>query len=205
MKTEERIKRILGSREDSEARFIEPYDEVIEIVNCLRAVGYLIVFTSGVWDLKHVGHEKYLIAGRNLGDILIVGCDTDELTRRKGPHRPIVPMMERVEQLINLRSVSIVVPISSFEEADKLIASMKPDVLLLSISTEENKPKHVLEMEEKHKNNCGKIIALPPQGITSTTARVRMLMFSGISAFKEKVLKALDDLYTEFKKGGESS
>ncbi len=205
MKTEEKAEKILGSREDSEVRFIESCDEIVEIIKILRALGNKIVYTSGVWDLKHIGHEKYLIAARNHGDILIVGCDTDELTRRKGPNRPIVTMNERVEQLINLRSVHIVFPVSSYEDADELIKMIKPDVLVISTSTEKNKPQHVLDMENKHKNNCGEIICLPPQATTSTTARVRTLMLGGISDFKQKLQKLLEDLHTEFEKEGGAS
>lgn len=205
MKTMNKTDIILGHKESPTIRFMESYDEVIEIVEYLRATGRSIVFTSGVWDLKHIGHEKYLIAAGDLGDVLIVGCDTDALTKKKGSNRPIVPMVERVEQLMNLRSVHIVVPIDTYEEADKLIVRMKPDFLVISTSTEKNKPKHVLDMEEKHAGNCGKIVALPPQATTSTTAKVRTLMLSGIDDFKEKIIKVVNDLHTEFKNEGGKS
>lgn len=196
------IQKILDPRENHGSRFIESYDDVVQIVEKLRSMGHTIVFTSGVWDLKHVGHERYLIAGRKEGTILVVGCDTNELTRKKGPDRPVVTMEERVEQLINLRSVDIVVPIYSHEQADDLIARMKPDILIISVSTEKNKPEHTSMMEHKHKENCGRLVILPPQAVTSTTARVRNLMLGGIKEFKNKLQKALDDLQLEFENGG---
>ncbi len=189
----QKVKDILTKNECPDSRFIEDHQELIDVVKRLQSVGNTIAFVSGVWDLKHVGHERYLSAASKQADILVVGCDTDNLTKKKGPNRPIVTMDERVEQLINLRSVGIVTPIPSYEEADKLIAELHPDVMVISESTEKNTDDHLEKMKKLHGDNCGEVVILPPQAKTSTTARVRNLMIDGIEGLAAAVNKTVND------------
>lgn len=196
----QKVKDILTKGECLNSRFIENHDDLVEVVERLRSVGHTIAFVSGVWDLKHVGHERYLSAASKQADILVVGCDTDQLTQKKGPNRPIVTMDERVEQLINLRSVDIVTPISSYDEADKLIAELKPDVMVISESTEKNTDDHLAKMKKLHGKNCGEIVVLPPQAKTSTTARVRNLMIDGVEGLASAVTKTVNDYLHNTKK-----
>ena len=75
----------------------------------LRAEGKRIVFTNGCFDLLHVGHLRYLRQARELGDVLVVGLNTDASVRRlKGPERPLTPEDERAELLAALRCVDYV-------------------------------------------------------------------------------------------------
>jgi len=62
-----------------------------------RRQGQRIVFTNGCFDLMHIGHIRYLQAARNLGDVLVVGVNSDESVRalNKGTDRPIVPDAQR--------------------------------------------------------------------------------------------------------------
>jgi rfaE bifunctional protein nucleotidyltransferase chain/domain len=96
-----------------------------------RAKGHRIVFTNGCFDLMHIGHTRYLQAARGLGDVLVVGVNSDASVRTldKGPGRPIVPEAQRAEVLAALGSVDYVV---IFDEPDpgKLIAELQPDVLV---------------------------------------------------------------------------
>ena len=63
-----------------------------ELVAERRDAGARIVFTNGVFDLLHIGHAHYLRRARALGDLLVVGLNSDASTRRlKGPERPLVP------------------------------------------------------------------------------------------------------------------
>jgi D-beta-D-heptose 7-phosphate kinase/D-beta-D-heptose 1-phosphate adenosyltransferase len=72
----------------------------------LRAAGKRIVFTNGCFDLLHVGHLRYLQQARALGDVLVLGLNTDASVRRlKGPSRPILPEDERAELLAGLACV----------------------------------------------------------------------------------------------------
>jgi len=97
----------------------------------LRAGGATIVFTNGCFDLMHVGHTRYLQAAKALGDVLVVGVNTDASVRSldKAPDRPIVPEAQRAEVLAALACVDFVV---LFPEPDPhaLIAALQPDVLV---------------------------------------------------------------------------
>ena len=64
----------------------------------VRARGRTVVFTNGVFDLLHPGHVRYLREAASLGDVLMVGLNTDASVRRnKGQGRPITPELERAE------------------------------------------------------------------------------------------------------------
>lgn len=90
-----------------------------------------IVFTNGCFDLMHIGHIRYLQAARNLGDLLVVGVNSDSSVRAlsKGSDRPIVPDVQRAEVLAALACVDYVV---IFPEPDPgaLIAALQPDILV---------------------------------------------------------------------------
>jgi len=88
---------------------IVPRSELQSLGESLRAAGRRIVFTNGCFDLLHVGHLRYLEQARALGDVLVVGLNTDASVRRlKGPTRPLVPEIERAELLAGLRCVDYV-------------------------------------------------------------------------------------------------
>jgi rfaE bifunctional protein nucleotidyltransferase chain/domain len=136
-----------------------------------------VVLTQGVYDLLHEGHALYLEMAKSYGDILIVGVDSDELTRlRKGPNRPIVPQEERVKMLIHLRHVDVVTLREAHHDIGELIRLVHPDVLITSTSTEDFKK----DLGKGTYNEyCGEIVVLPPQAATSTTARIRNLTIEG--------------------------
>ena len=106
-------------------------NELAKILGEWRAKGSKIVFTNGCFDLMHVGHVRYLQAARALGDLLVVGVNSDASVRGldKGADRPIVPEAQRAEVLAALGCVDYVV---LFEEPDpeQLIAALQPDVLV---------------------------------------------------------------------------
>lgn len=105
--------------------------ELVRLLAERRAQGQRIVFTNGCFDLMHVGHTRYLQAARSLGDLLVVGVNSDDSVRAlsKGPERPIIPAVQRAEVLAALACVDYVV---LFDEPDpaKLIAELQPDVLV---------------------------------------------------------------------------
>ena len=96
----------------------------------LRRRGQRIVFTNGVFDLLHPGHVRYLCAARRLGDVLVVGVNSDRSVRRlgKGPGRPLVGEADRAEVLAALEMVDFV---TIFDEQTplELIRALQPDVL----------------------------------------------------------------------------
>jgi D-glycero-beta-D-manno-heptose 1-phosphate adenylyltransferase len=88
------------------------------------------VFTNGVFDLLHPGHVRYLQDARALGDVLIVGLNSDESVRRnKGPERPINPKHERAEVLAALACVDAVVDLRR-GHAGRDRRLVQPDVLV---------------------------------------------------------------------------
>ena len=88
-----------------------------------------LVFTNGVFDILHAGHVHYLEAARDLGDLLIVGINTDESVRalRKGEDRPINTTEDRMAVLSALRAVDGVVAFSDRTPVE-LIGRLKPEV-----------------------------------------------------------------------------
>ena len=92
--------------------------------------GKRVVFTNGCFDLLHPGHIESLETARALGDLLIVGLNSDESVRTlKGPGRPVIPAEERAEILASLECVDAVL---IFEELtpQRVIAALLPDVLV---------------------------------------------------------------------------
>jgi rfaE bifunctional protein nucleotidyltransferase chain/domain len=90
--------------------------------------GKRVVFTNGCFDLLHVGHIRYLQEAKEQGDMLFVGLNDDESTRRvKGPGRPYVDQGDRAELLAALRCVDYVVLFSE-ETAERLVEVLKPEV-----------------------------------------------------------------------------
>ena len=180
------VKNILATGSNIDHRFIKEHSELEKIVSTFKKMGYKVVLTQGVYDLIHEGHAAYLEVARSYGDVLIVGVDSDELTRkRKGPNRPIVPQKERVKMLVHLRHVDIV----TIREADQgigdLIRLVQPDVLVVSKSTKDFDEKMALEYADV----CGKIISLPPQATATTSARIRNLNIEGAEELAEEISK----------------
>src|SRR4030043_1036177 len=109
---------------------IKARKELLRIITDLKAEGKRIVFTNGCFDLLHVGHVRYLEEAKALGDVLVVGVNSDASVRKlKGPKRPILPEAGRAEILSGLGCVDY---ITLFDEMDplKLIASLQPNVLV---------------------------------------------------------------------------
>lgn len=110
---------------------IRSRSELIKLLTKRRARRKRVVFTNGCFDLMHIGHTRYLQAARKLGDVLVVGVNTDASVRalNKGDGRPIVPEAQRAEVLAALACVDYVV---LFDEPDpgRLIADLQPDVLV---------------------------------------------------------------------------
>lgn len=91
-------------------------------------MGLCVVFTNGVFDLVHPGHLASLEQARALGDVLIVGINSDDSTRRiKGPHRPLIPEDERATLLAAFRCVDYVTIFAELT-AESLVATLQPDI-----------------------------------------------------------------------------
>lgn len=101
---------------------------LVSIAAEAKKAGKRIVFANGCFDVLHVGHVRYLEAARALGDLLIVGINSDEQTRRlKGKDRPLLPQDERAELVASLEAVDFV---TVFHEptVEQLLLALKPDI-----------------------------------------------------------------------------
>lgn len=173
-----------------------PSKDIAKISKLLKNNGYRVVLTQGVWDLIHEGHAKYLQKAKALGDVLIVGVDTDEVVKhRKGPNRPIVPEKERVNMVSHLKHVDLIVMKESKTDHSKLIKAIKPDVFVVSQTTASNYDgkKFIDGIKEEHGDYCKKIINLKPQSTTSTTARIRLLTIKGAEDLANELHKSIEN------------
>ena len=89
-----------------------------------------VVFTNGCFDILHAGHVSYLEQAKELGDILILGLNSDQSVKRlKGNNRPIIPERQRALLLAALESIDFVI---LFEEdtPEHLLQRLLPDILV---------------------------------------------------------------------------
>ena len=104
-------------------------DKLQKTVVRLKARGKKIVFTNGCFDIIHIGHVRYLKEAKALGDILIIGLNSDKSVSSIKPSRPINPQDHRAEVLSSLEMVDYVI---LFDEATpyELIKLIQPDILV---------------------------------------------------------------------------
>ncbi|MGO9613362.1 MAG: D-glycero-beta-D-manno-heptose 1-phosphate adenylyltransferase [Dissulfurispiraceae bacterium] len=100
-----------------------------EALDSLRAEKKRIVFTNGCFDIIHIGHIRYLTDAKKLGDILVVGLNSDASVRRLKTERPIIPDYQRAEVLASLHMVDYVTLFDEDTPYD-LIKCILPDVLV---------------------------------------------------------------------------
>lgn len=107
---------------------IKTQDEILKIVSDFKKEKKTVVFTNGCFDILHVGHARYLKEAGSLGDVLVVGINSDESVKKlKGSERPVFPQDERAEMLSSLESVDYVV-IFNEDTPVNIISLIKPDI-----------------------------------------------------------------------------
>ncbi len=153
---------------------IKNWEEALQWREKLREKGQKVVFTNGCFDLLHVGHVRYLQKAKKLGDVLIVGLNTDHSVRLiKGDRRPIIPQRERGEILAALGYVDYVV---FFNEPDplKIIKAIHPHILVKGADWDKNQ----IVGREIVERTGGKVvrIALVP-GASSTKIIEKIIKF----------------------------
>ncbi|HEY0365880.1 MAG TPA: adenylyltransferase/cytidyltransferase family protein, partial [Pyrinomonadaceae bacterium] len=103
-------------------------EELTQRIASARASGARVVLANGCFDVLHVGHVRYLAGARELGDILVVGVNSDEqVAVQKGPGRPVLTATERAEIVAALESVTYVT-IFNEPTVEQLLLTLKPDV-----------------------------------------------------------------------------
>ena len=109
-------------------RKIYPRNQLAEILQGARNEGKVVVTTNGCFDVLHVGHLRYLQAARTLGDLLVVGVNSDPSVRvLKGENRPLVFAAERAEMLAGLACVDYVTIFSELNPI-ALLSQLKPNI-----------------------------------------------------------------------------
>lgn len=113
----------------TESDKVKTWPELQEQLAVLRRKGKRVIFTNGCFDLLHVGHVHLLRESSQLGDVLVVGVNSDAAIRRiKGEGRPILPEEERVQLLSALSCVNYVVVFDD-DSPERLLRLVRPDVL----------------------------------------------------------------------------
>ena len=141
-------------------------EQTINLVERSRQAGKKIVFTNGVFDLLHPGHLRYLEQARELGDVLIVGVNSDRSVRtNKGPGRPITPDAERVEILEALACVDAVVVFDE-DTPHSIISAVQPDILVKGADWAED----AIVGRDVVEARGGKVVRVPIERGYSTTA-----------------------------------
>lgn len=104
--------------------------ELKSVRETLRRQNKKVVFTNGVFDIIHRGHIEYLTKAKSLGDVLVVGVNTDSSVHRiKGDKRPIVSEEDRAYIVANLSPVDYVCLFGEDTPSD-LISTIVPDILV---------------------------------------------------------------------------
>ncbi|BBB91595.1 MAG TPA: D-glycero-beta-D-manno-heptose 1-phosphate adenylyltransferase [Methylomusa anaerophila] len=107
---------------------IQTRESISQLAQDIKAGGKKVVFTNGCFDILHAGHVRYLAGARALGDVLIVGLNSDRsVAALKGPGRPINPEADRAEVLSALAAVDYVVVFAD-STAEGLVAQIQPDI-----------------------------------------------------------------------------
>jgi len=126
-----------------------------------RAKGRKIVFTNGCFDILHAGHVSILEFSKNLGDVLVLGINTDASVKRlKGPSRPINKQADRALVAASLEAVDAVVLFGQ-DTPLQLIKFIKPDILVKGSDYAKN--------EVVGKEYAGKVVLFPLLKGRSTT------------------------------------
>jgi len=126
----EEILEVVGRQHQDTDLKIKERNALKQILEQKREAGRKIVFTNGCFDLLHVGHVKYLQKARKLGDLLVLGLNSDDSIRRlKGPKRPLIDQDERAHILAALDCIDYVV---TFDEDTplELISLLRPHILV---------------------------------------------------------------------------
>jgi len=130
-----------------------------------------IVFTNGCFDVLHRGHIEYLSKARDLGDMLIIGLNTDDSVKRiKGEGRPVQDQASRALILASLRFVEAVILFDEDTPYD-LISMIKPDVLVKGGDYSEE----TIVGADIVKENGGEVVTIPLVEGYSTSGLIKVL------------------------------
>ncbi|NCS99377.1 adenylyltransferase/cytidyltransferase family protein [Candidatus Parcubacteria bacterium] len=193
-----------------ETKVVSDYDKLQQIVTGHKAQGKIIIAVSGVFDMIHDGHVKYLEKASQLGDILILGVDDDELTRKnKGEGRPFDELESRLAVLGGLSCVDHIKVRDVKEGVGDFVTKIEPDVLVISSSStqyDEDKEtfSQIIDRMYVKTGIAKKVVNFEPQSSNSTTAKILKLKKEGakplIDELSEVILRHTGESKQEKKK-----
>ena len=150
---------------------IKSWEEVALLCDNYRSQDKKVVFTNGCFDILHSGHIQYLEQAKALGDILVLGLNSDDSVRRiKGAPRPIVSEKDRAFVVAALQCVDLVV-IFEQDTPYELIRLLKPDIL---VKGGDWKPEDIVGADIVQAYG-GKVLSLPYRLGISTTELFRKI------------------------------
>lgn len=151
---------------------IKTLNELIRIVQKLKSENKKIVTTNGVFDILHYGHVKYLEEAKKLGDVLVVGVNTDKSVKQnKGDKRPINDEKSRLSVLAALESVDYVFLFDE-KEPSSWISKIKPNI---HVKAGDYKLNQIIE-KDAVENNGGKIVIANAEKGHSTTNLINKIL-----------------------------
>src|SRR6266516_2074067 len=162
----------ISSTPDPRERKLVTLDETSRILSHLRNQGRVIVFTNGCYDLLHIGHISCLQRAKRLGDILVVGLNSDECVRAlKGVSRPLVSQDERQRLVAALDCVDFVVILDDLTPRN-MIASLRPDILVKG----SDYTMQTVEGQDIVESYGGRVELVPIVGEKSTTKMIAQIV-----------------------------
>lgn len=154
-------------------KIVLDYKRLADIIKAHRTLEKRIVCTIGSWDMLHIGHVRYLHKAKKLGDILVVGVDSDKAIKiyRKNPLRPVIPHGERMEMLSYQSFVDYITLIKDVNKEGQwemgLIKAIRPDIFVASSG--ESYPK---EQRKQIAKFCGRLRVLKRQARYTSTTKI---------------------------------
>jgi rfaE bifunctional protein nucleotidyltransferase chain/domain len=162
------------------SRKIYSREQLTGIINRAKARSKIVVTTNGCFDVLHVGHLRYLQEAQELGDLLVVGVNSDESVHAlKGKNRPLLPEEERAEMVAGLECVDYV---TIFPELDPtaLLSVLKPNI---HVKGGDYTIEEVVEREVVEANGGKVIVGLNVPG-KSTTDLIRTICEKAVASGK---------------------
>lgn len=147
----------------------------IKLARKLKRRNKKIVVTGGIFDILHIGHIRFLRKAKEEGDLLFVLLEPDSRAKKeKGENRPINKQKERAEVLSSLSFVDYVININdlfSNKDYDKLIYSLKPDIIALTKGSSTK-----LHAKRQAKETGAKVLEIIPRIRNKSTTRIAKII-----------------------------
>ena len=150
---------------------IKNLEQIQGIVRVLKSKRRKIITTNGCFDLLHFGHVRFLEKARSLGDVLIVGINSDQSVRKnKGGSRPIIGAKERSRVVAAIESVDYVLIFNELDPSSWL-SKVNPDIHV------KGRDRNIQEIKERRCviNGGGKVLLLPLIRGVSTTKTIKRI------------------------------